>query len=207
MTDELIAALALGALMLGSVRLDWGDGWAWPLPSIRVEGRTYPATISDGLGSPRPGGRRHDGVDVDYQRSSRSDLVTRYPPGTSSGTRGFFAPPGVPVLAARAGRVWSAGRTARGIMVVIDHGKPWSTLYQHLDSTTLSRHARGLDVGTGTPTLVRAGDVLGVMGADPVQGTRAFRHLHFETWHEGKPVDPASAMATWARPSYLHEVT
>ena len=206
MTDELLAALALGVLLVGSVRLDWGDGWAWPLPSIRVDGRTYPATISDGLGSPRPGGRRHDGVDVDYQRSSRADLATIYPPGSSSGTRGFFAPRGVPVLAARDGRVWSCARTSRGIMVVLDHGKPWSTLYQHLDSTTVSRHARGLDVDTGTPTLVRRGDVLGTMGADPLQGAKAFRHLHFETWHTGRPVDPASAMATWARP-LTHEVT
>ena len=206
MTDEILAALALGVILVGSVRLDWGDGWAWPLPSIRVDGRTYPATISDGLGSPRPGGRRHDGVDIDYQRSSRSDLVARYQPGTSSGTRGFFAPSGVPVLAARDGRVWSAGRTARGIMVVLDHGKPWATLYQHLDSTTLARHARGLDVATGTPTLVRAGDVLGTMGGDPMQGTRAFRHLHFETHHGRTAVDPSSVMATWARPA-LHEVT
>jgi len=205
-TDDLLAALALGVLLVGSVRLEWGDGWQWPLPAVRVDGRTYPAVISDGLGSPRPGGRRHDGVDVDYQRSSRSDLVARYPPGTSSGTRGFFAPPGVPVLAARDGRVWSCARTSRGIMVVIDHGAPWATLYQHLDSTTLSRHARGLDVATGSPTLVRRGDVLGTMGGDPMQGSRAFRHLHFETHHGTKAVDPSSVMATWPRPA-LHEVT
>lgn len=205
MTDEILAAVALGVILVGSVRLDWGDGWAWPLPSIRVDGRTYPATISDGLGSPRPGGRRHDGVDVDYQRTSRADLVARYPPYTSSGTRGFFAPLGIPVLAARDGRVWSAGRTARGIMVVLDHGRPWSTLYQHLDSTTLARHARGLDVATGAPTLVRRGDVIGTMGADPMQGATAFRHLHFETHHKQTAVDPSSAMASWARPG-PHEV-
>ena len=207
MSDELIAALAVGVLLVGSVRLEWGDGWAWPLPSIRVDGRTYPATISDGLGSPRPGGRRHDGVDVDYQRLSRADLVTRYPPGTSSGTRGFFAPVGVPVLAARDGRVWSCARTSRGIMIVIDHGKPWASMYQHLETTTLARHAHGRNIATGEPTLVRQGDVIGTMGGDPMQGSMAFRHLHFEAWRAGRPVDPASAMATWSRPAYPHEVT
>jgi murein DD-endopeptidase MepM/ murein hydrolase activator NlpD len=92
-------------------------------------------------------------------------------------------------------------------MVVIDHGKPWASMYQHLATSLLPAHARGLNVATGKATLVRQGDVLGTMGADPMQGARAFRHLHFETWREGRPVDPASAMMTWARPSYLHEVT
>lgn len=207
MSDELLAALALGVLLVGAVRLDWGDGWAWPLPAIRVDGRTYPAVISDGLGSPRPGGRRHDGVDVDYRRTSRADLATIYPPGTSSGTRGFFAPLGVPVVAARDGRVWSCARTSRGIMVVLDHGRPWASMYQHLATSLLPAHARGVNLATGRPTLVRRGDVIGTMGGDPLQGVRAFRHLHFETWHEGKPVDPASAMMTWSRPTYMHEVT
>lgn len=210
MSDELLAALALGVMLLGSVRLEWGSSssWLWPLPAVRLpDGATYQAVISDGLGTPRPGGRVHAGVDLCYRRRSSTDLLAEFPVGKPGGSRRHFAPASVPVLAARDGVVWSVQRTARGIMVVLDHGKPWATMYQHLATSLLPTHARGVSVATGKPTPVKRGDVLGLMGADPVQGPGAFRHVHFETWHEGKPVDPAPEMAQWPRPSWAQAVT
>jgi murein DD-endopeptidase MepM/ murein hydrolase activator NlpD len=200
--------LALGLVVLRRP-VDWGDValWQWPLPAIRLpDGATYQAVISDGVGTARPEGRTHAGVDLCYRRRTPADLAM-YPAGSSGGTRGFFAPPRVPVLAARDGQVWSVERTPRGIMIVLDHGRPWSSLYQHLATTLLPSHRRGRSVATGQPTRVKAGDVLGLMGADPMQGPRAFRHLHFEAHHEGKPIDPAGSMAQWPRATWAQAVT
>lgn len=207
--DELLVLALLGGVLLLRRSVPWGDpiSWLWPLPAVRLpDGAAYPPVISDGIGTARPGGRTHAGVDVCYRRRSSTDLLAEFPVGKPGGSRRHFAPPGVPVLAARDGVVWSVQRTARGIMVVVDHGRPWATMYQHLASSALPAHARGVATSTGQPTRVRRGDVLGVMGADPVQGAGAFRHLHFEVWHEGDPVDPAGAMASWPRSTTVEAV-
>lgn len=201
-------ALALGLAFLRR-SVPWGDpaAWLWPLPAVRLpDSSVYQPVISDGIGTPRPGGRTHAGVDLCYRRRSPSDLLAAFPPGSPGGTKMHFAPSGVPVLAARAGKVWSVQRTARGWAVVLDHGKPWATFYTHLASCALPLHARGVSTATGKPTLVQRGDVLGVMGADPMQGPRAFRHVHFEAWHEGAAVDPAAALASWPRVAWAAEV-
>jgi len=103
--------------------------------------------------------------------------------------------------------VWSVTPTVNGIFVVLDHGKPWATMYGHLQTTTLQQTQRGQ-----SKQHVRAGDEIGTMGAglnrDPRKGLVDYdhlRHLHFETWYKGdrnSAVDPVQAMATWARSTW-----
>ena len=103
-----------------------------------------------------------------------------------SAVDGYNAPVGTPVVAAKDGRVWSTGRTARGWNVVLDHGTPFATFYQHLERVDVERAA-----------VVKAGDMLGLMGADPTD-PGGLRHLHFETWWRGaseNSVDPAPMLA------------
>jgi murein DD-endopeptidase MepM/ murein hydrolase activator NlpD len=90
---------------------------------------------------------------------------------------------GSPVVAAAAGTVTVAGRPyiASGddaVVVIIDHGNGFETLYGHL--------APGLEVRPGER--VEAGTVLGRIG---LTGRITGPHLHFMTYFEGKPVDPA----------------
>jgi murein DD-endopeptidase MepM/ murein hydrolase activator NlpD len=132
------------------------------------------------------------GVDIDFQRRSRIDRP-EYPAGSHDGTPGFFAPPGVPILAARPGTVWSVTKSPKGWSVVINHGAPFATYYQHLDMVVVAK---------GMPVI--AGTMLGTMGWDPQQGASAFRHLHFAVWLNGhgdaSSVDPGSVIGKWTRP-------
>lgn len=69
--------------------------------------------ITSGFGAPRPGGRRHAGVD-------------------------FAVPAGTPVQAARAGRVtYAGGSGGYGLRVDLDHGDGVSTRYAHLSKISL----------------------------------------------------------------------
>jgi murein DD-endopeptidase MepM/ murein hydrolase activator NlpD len=181
---------------------NWGAGWYWPVPPIRTwEGNVYEPTVSDGMGSPRPGGREHRGVDIMYQRRSAGDRP-EYPPRTHDGSPRFFAPHGVGVHAARSGKVWSAGWTPTGYTVVIDHGVPWATYYTHMDALAIPEHKRGVNTVTGAATPVNAGALLGTMGWSPKDGQQ-LRHLHFAPWYEGSgesaAVDPAQVMRTWGK--------
>lgn len=186
----------LAAVGLLRRRVNWGSGWVWPVPTLRIGGVSYAPVISDGTGSPRPGGAVHRGVDIMFQRRSATDRP-EFAPGTQDGTRMFFAPKGTPVLAAKDGKLWSAELTPRGWTVVIDHGKPFATYYTHMES---------LNVPTSTPrarnpVAIKAGDVIGYMGGDPMERTH-LRHLHFAVWYEGtdaNAVDPADAMRSWPR--------
>lgn len=181
---------------------EWGTGWMWPVPDIvGPNGVKYAAVITDGIDSPRGNGLVHNGVDIAFKRRDRADLVDVYKPRTAAGTLGAFAPRGTPIVAARDGRIWSVERTPRGIAVVLDHGKPWATFYQHLATTMYPEHTRGKSLVTGGATYVKAGDILGTMGGDPLD-PQGFRHLHFATWFGGtdnNAVDPAAVMRTWAR--------
>src|SRR2546421_10483207 len=58
--------------------------WVWPVP--RWNGRT--PVISDGFGSPRPGGARHGGIDVMFARQA-SDT---FKPGTPNGAAHHVMP-------------------------------------------------------------------------------------------------------------------
>jgi murein DD-endopeptidase MepM/ murein hydrolase activator NlpD len=159
----------------------WGTGWVLPIPDLMMSPplveSVIRATISQefrGDGSSSP----HFGVDLMYR---------------SAGDRGWFAPEGTPVVAAKAGTIWSVDESPRGWMIVIDHGPPWATFYQHLDKVS-----PGITKGTR----VEPGHQLGTMGSDPTDPQHV-RHLHFATWYHGAgdeaSVDPAQSMLGWGR--------
>lgn len=188
---EIISGLVVLMALVASRRVDFGPGWSWPIPDLEVGGGLQPATISQEFRT--GGGNPHFGVDLMYASRSPPPLYT--------------APPGVPVVAARSGRLWSASRTARGWAVVVDHGAPWATFYQHLDSLSpeVAAAAESGDVGQarrGGGLQLAAAQRLGVMGSDPTDGGHV-RHLHFAVWYRGhgdaSSVDPAKAMQTWRR--------
>ena len=85
---------------------------------------------------------------------------------------------GVPIQAVAAGQVvfadWLRGF---GLILILDHGDGWLTLYAHADS---------LFVELGD--WVSSGAVVGGVGAS---GGRAEPALYFEIRQDGKPVDPA----------------
>jgi murein DD-endopeptidase MepM/ murein hydrolase activator NlpD len=168
-----------------------GAGWQWPIPMWG----DYGPVISDGWGSPRTNldgtERIHYGVDLMYPRRSVRDKATECPAGTPGGSAWHFMPLGVPALAAAAGIVVYAQKTARGHTVQIHHPGNWSTFYQHLAD---------LKVREGEP--VRLGQVLGDVGGDPTQ-RNPLRHLHFELWRgrTQRPgaIDPKPSLLTWQR--------
>jgi murein DD-endopeptidase MepM/ murein hydrolase activator NlpD len=91
-----------------------------PLP---VQGAT-PARVRDTWGADRPGGRRHEGIDI-------------------------FAPRGTPVLSATRGLVWRTGDNALGGRVVWVLG-PGGDMhyYAHLDRIAGIRPRQRVDAGT-----------------------------------------------------------
>lgn len=162
----------------------WGTGWLWPIPDLvdASTGGVLRAAISQefrGASDPRP----HLGIDLMYR------------------DRVWFAPVGVPVVAARPGKVWSVTKTPRGFAVVLDHGPPWATFYQHLE-TLAPELAQLVDQPEHNVLEVTAGQQLGTMGADPLDPARV-RHLHFAAWYrgagDGHSVDPAPVMSGWGR--------
>lgn len=175
------------------------DDWWWPYPTLDADAaqlagvRPVPL-ISDGVG---PNKRRrddgtmraHEGVDLAYRRIEAASA-----PILDGGSKWFLTPAGTPVLAARAGRVWSAQRTSRGWRVVLDHGKPWATVYTHLATLAIPEVTRA----NRNTVAVRGGELLGEAGADP-RDAQGLRHLHFELHRDGRPIDPAPLMAQWQR--------
>lgn len=197
----------------------WGTGWVWPVPTLvppAVGVEPYDAAVSSGFDSTR-GARQHTGLDVMYRRHGRDDRwsLQKFPPNVRqadgfASTPGFFAPPGTPILAARAGRVWRVEERddGGGITVVLDHGKPWATYYTHLATTKLAPHQGGRRIdAAGEPQAVAAGEVIGTMGGNKGDASRV-RHLHFEAWYEGTgpeaSVDAkgAGVMPNWRRESW-----
>jgi len=169
MTDEELIALAVIMLVL-LPGIDWGGGWVWPVPDRTSVGA--PALISQEF---KPG--IHMGVDIMYRVGGR-----------------YEAPVGTPILAARDATVWSVAEGARGKNVVLDHGAPFATWYQHLADVQVVKGER-----------VKAGQQIGTMGADPTD-PQGLRHLHFAVWYKGhgdsSSVDPARAMVSWRRASW-----
>ena len=127
---------------------DWVpiDGFAWPALA--------PITSRFGMRvSPIDGVERlHAGIDL----------------GVSTGT---------PIRASKAGTVtvaeWS---DVYGLMVVIDHGDGYETLYAHNSALAVSAGTR-----------VEQGQVVSLSGST---GWSTGPHLHFETHYQGAPVDP-----------------
>ncbi len=164
----LVGVVALIATS-GRRAVPWGSGWVWPVPPIRLDGATLQPVISQEYKA-----TTHAGVDVMFKRAGA-----------------FFAPERTPIVAARAGRVWSVDKSPRGWEVVVDHGKPFATYYQHLSSVIVQPGDE-----------VAAGAQLGTMGVDPLDGEHV-RHLHFAVWFDGAgdaaSVDPQVAMSSWAK--------
>jgi murein DD-endopeptidase MepM/ murein hydrolase activator NlpD len=183
--DYWLAAMAV--LVMTAPNIEWGDpsSWAWPVPDVTLAGVVYPAQISNGFVVPS-----HYGVDVMYRRDGGFDPRALGFQG-HDGNAHWFAPSDTPILAARAGTVWSVDRSRRGIEVVLDHGVPWATYYQHLTTASVQKGDH-----------VQAGQRIGTMGFDPTD-PEGLRHLHFAAWYRGvgnaASVDPEGAMAKWQR--------
>lgn len=184
------AAVVLGSR--ASVPVPPG-GWVWPLPVLDIGGVEFPPTISSGWGEQRTD-HTHRGVDVVYARPHPVK-----PPFTDGDSAGYFLPKGTPVIAARDGVVWTASVSTRGSYVVLDHGAPWLTFYQHLEALHVPLSTRGKSRVDGRVTHVRAGESIGVAGISPLDKER-IRHLHFELWLRtyGNAIDPTAAMRSWA---------
>jgi murein DD-endopeptidase MepM/ murein hydrolase activator NlpD len=90
----------------------------------------------------------------------------------------FTAPTGTPIVATGNGVVRTAVRSNHGygIMVVIDHGYGYETLYAHMSA---------LKVRPGQQ--VTRGEVIGLVGNT---GTSTAPHLHYEVIRNGRKVNP-----------------
>lgn len=202
LTDEIVMAglILLAMLKRTSDGVAWGDGWHFPVPDLKLDnGTVVPAEVTSGMRG------FHRGLDIMYRRRSLTDRQ-QWPAGVvdaqgAKQAQGYFAPIDTPILAARAGKVWSVKRIPQGWWVVIDHGKPWATSYHHLQSVA-PRIAKG--------AAVQAGELIGTMGHNPntdpekgaVDGER-LRHLHVEFWYKGSDdrasQDPTSVLSQWGR--------
>lgn len=206
--DDALLLLALGALVVmgaGDNAIPDPSGWWWPVPDLLAPGDPprpsvvyYPATVSQEFRKPD-----HVGVDIMYRRDGIRDMP-QYPRG-HDGSVTFFAPPGTPVYAARDGTVWSAGMSPRGISVVLDHGRPFATFYQHLADTVFPMGTHDGRDPTGKVITVKGGDLIGHMGYDPID-PEGLRHLHFAVWKDGAgdsaSVDPTRSMRNWKRTAW-----
>ena len=125
---------------------------------------TTPAPRVGGLGWPASG-----------------DLLARYggrlPDGRTSAGVLIGAANGSPVSAVADGTVvFSEWMTGYGLILIIDHGNGYMSLYAHNDSLL-----------KGPGDRVRRGDAVSTVGTSGGQGTAA---LYFELRRDGKPVDP-----------------
>jgi murein DD-endopeptidase MepM/ murein hydrolase activator NlpD len=97
------------------------------------------------------------------------------------------APHGTPIMAAAKGRVTFVGRrSGYGLMVELDHGYGYTTIYGHA-SQTLVRHGQEVD----------RGDVIARVGNT---GLATSPHLHYEVRVGGRPVNPLNYVITGAIP-------
>ncbi|WP_318240502.1 murein hydrolase activator EnvC family protein [Luteimonas colneyensis] len=121
---------------------------------VQVGGLSWPLTGSllAGYGGRMPDGRRSSGV-----------LVS--------------AAAGTPVTAVAEGTVvFAEWMTGYGLILIIDHGNGYMSLYAHNDSLL-----------KGPGDRVRRGDAVSTVGTSGGQGAAA---LYFELRRDGKPVDP-----------------
>jgi murein DD-endopeptidase MepM/ murein hydrolase activator NlpD len=101
----------------------------------------------------------------------------------------FGAPTGTPVRATADGTVAFVGtQTGYGNVVILRHGRTYSTLYAHL-----SRFAKGLGVGDR----VEQGETIAYVGQT---GWATGPHLHYEFRVAGEPRDPMTVALPSAAP-------
>lgn len=97
------------------------------------------------------------------------------------------APRGTPIMAAAKGRVALAGRRAGyGLVVEIDHGYGYSTLYGHASQ-----------IRARVGQQVQRGEVIALVGST---GIATSPHLHYEVRVGGRPVNPLNYVITGAVP-------
>ena len=165
----------------------------WPMPTLN--GRA-PVVIPSNSKSP--------GLALAYQRANVSELLATYPVDSANGTARHFMPNMMPAFAVRDGVIMHAGKQAHGYAVVVDHRNGWATYYANLEfmfATPTDRESRR------APARVKAGDVLGYVGA-PAPG--AFKCLHFELWkmdeesHFG-PADAREHLGNWIQLPWTDE--
>jgi murein DD-endopeptidase MepM/ murein hydrolase activator NlpD len=110
----------------------------------------------------------------------RGTITSRYGVLRSSGYHlglDIAAPTGTPIKAAAAGVVTCAARLGGyGLMVTIDHGGGWSTLYGHASSLLVTQ---GQEVARGQE-IARVG----------MTGNATGPHVHFEVIYNGKKLNP-----------------
>lgn len=93
----------------------------------------------------------------------------------------IVAPWGTEVRASAQGKVVSAGwKSVYGLMIRIDDGHGYQTVYGHL-SRIMAKEGQRVDKG----------EVIGRVGST---GNSTGPHLHFEVWSEGKTVNPLELM-------------
>jgi murein DD-endopeptidase MepM/ murein hydrolase activator NlpD len=91
----------------------------------------------------------------------------------------FRADVGDPVFSTGSGKIKYAGRRSTlGLIVIVDHGFGYETLYAHLSGI-----AKGIKPGTK----VDRGQQIAMSGDS---GLSEGPHLHYEVHYKGKPVDP-----------------
>lgn len=157
------------------------DGkWIFPLPSWRG----YRPTVSDQYQAIETSShRRHPGLDLMYRRQA-GGADQMWPSGRvgekANGSKLFFMPDSIYARAARDGTVWQTVKTDRGIGIVLDHGAPFATFYQHLSATVFPL---GVSKGAGA-IRVKAGQPIGIVGFSSIDAQRLM-HLHFEVWYKG----------------------
>ena len=160
--------------------------WVYPMP-ILTDG-TNP-TESDGWGSPRDGGgRAHKGNDVMYRRKrtfTKEEWKVKSAAEKDHNSRGYYVPVGTPLLCVKHGKIWSITKSSLGIRVMVDHGKPYASVYQH--GGELLRDWKKGDA-------IRAGELIMTCGYS-LKDAESLRHLHFEFVVNGEKVDPAPYLA------------
>lgn len=154
--------------------------WVWPVP--RFKSNIDPMSLGsyDPVMSQEYRASDHHGIDVMFQRKSADDRL-EFVAGTHDASRGFFAPPGVPILAPHDALVWSCDKhpLGRGWQIVLDMGKPYAFYMLHMSEVYVQTTQRG-----ESKERVTAGQVIGLMGYDPID-PQGLRHLHFECWYNG----------------------
>jgi len=91
------------------------------------------------------------------------------------------APWGTEVRAAAQGRVVFTGwKDGYGLMVRIKDGYGYETVYAHFSRILVKRGS-----------WIKKGEVIGRVGST---GRSTAPHLHFEVWHNGKPLNPLNLM-------------
>lgn len=134
------------------------------------------------------------GIELAYPRLGSDDALEVCPIGTPNGTATYILPAMTPALSVDDGVITFAGRCGAGFGMIIDHGDGLASHYANLQAISAIR----TDLYRPRPQRVRAGDVIGYVGAP---APAAFKRLYFELWaRDGSryaPVDARSYLAGW----------